>query len=192
MLQKQSQSNGASIAYFYCKYQDPSRNTFDAVSRGILAQLLHQNEELLLPFVYECAAKSGENCLRSPTLAKEVLETVLISSEPVWIILDGLDECDLKETKKITTWFQNLADLDPVFQRCRCLYISQDNGEMRKLLPKISKVQIQAQKSGPDILQFSEHLCRDIQSKFGLADQKRDWISKKVTDTANGIVYVHS
>src|ERR1700738_4462912 len=97
-LQKLQSLHPITLGFFYCKHKDTQRCTFSAVARGILAQLLSQNEDLL-PYLFEKAAMSGEMVLESPVLTKELLETALKSSENVYIVLDGLDECEALEKK---------------------------------------------------------------------------------------------
>src|SRR5437763_7902 len=94
------------IVFFYCKHKDPQRNTFTAVAKGMLVQLLRQNDGLL-SYLYEKALLSGETILESRVLAKELLETALKSLEKVYIIIDGVDECDRDEKKIIISWFRS-------------------------------------------------------------------------------------
>lgn len=101
-----------SVVYFYCKHGDSMRDSFMAVIRGILVQILRENDDLL-PYLYEKASISGEPILRSPELARELLETALRSLAKVYVIIDGLDECDKNEQKKIITWFRSTIDSGP-------------------------------------------------------------------------------
>ncbi len=55
---------GVQVVFFYCKHGDSQRNTFLAVARSILLQLLRHNGSLL-SYLFEAACTSGENSLDS-------------------------------------------------------------------------------------------------------------------------------
>lgn len=67
--QRLRQTHPISVVFFYCKHEDPQRNNFTAIARGMLVQLLRQNFGLQ-PYFYEKALMSGEIVLESPSLAK--------------------------------------------------------------------------------------------------------------------------
>jgi hypothetical protein len=55
---------------------------------------------------------------------------------PIWIVLDGLDECEKKEKKKILTWITTLVKSEDQPGRLRVLVVSQDEGDIRRQLSK--------------------------------------------------------
>jgi hypothetical protein len=186
-LQKLRSTHAITLGFFYCKHKDSQRSTFNAVARAILAQLLSQNEDLL-PYLFEKASTSGEVVLESPALTKELLEIALKSSEKVYIILDGLDECDPREKKAIILWFQSvvtaLPDTEP--DSIRCLFVSQDDGEVGRLLSKIPAIRIKPEDIRADIETYATIWSKKIQGKFDLLDGKREDILKTVIGRANG------
>jgi hypothetical protein len=188
-LQKLRLAHEITLGFFYCKHKDAQRSTFSTVARGILAQLLRQNEDLL-PYLFEKASMSGEVVLESPALTKELLETALKSSERVYIVLDGLDECDPHEKKAIISWFQSVTaslpetELDSI----RCLFISQDDGEVGKLLSKIPAIRIKPEDTRLDIQAYTTIWSKKIQDKFDLVDDRREAILSSVAERANGKV----
>jgi hypothetical protein len=188
-LQKLQPSHAATLGFFYCKHKDAQRSTFNAVARGILAQLLRQNEDLL-PYLFEKASMSGEVVLESPALTKELLETALKSSEIVYIVLDGLDECDPQEKKAIISWFQSVATSlsETEFDSIRCLFISQDDGEIGKLLSKVPAISIKPDDTRVDIEAYAAIWSKKIQDKFDLFDDRREAILLTVAERANGKV----
>lgn len=190
-LQKLRSIRPITLGFFYCKHKDTQRNSFNAVARGILAQLLSQNEDLL-PYLFETASTSGEMVLGSPVLIKELLETALKSSENVYIVLDGLDECDAHEKKAIISWFQSMSTPlpDTELDSIRCLFISQDDGEIGKLLSKTPAIRIKPEDIRQDIQTYATMWSNRIQKKFDLSDDKRETISSTVTERANGKVTI--
>ncbi len=186
-LQQLRSTHPITLGFFYCKYKDSQRSTFNAVARAIIAQLLNQNEELL-PYLFEKASTSGEAVLESLTLTKELLETALKSSEKVYIVIDGLDECDSKEKKAIIQWFQLVvAGLpDTEFDSMRCLFISQDDGEVGKVLSKIPAIRIRPEDTRADIQTYATIWSKKIQEKFDLPNEKREDIIATVIERADG------
>ncbi|KAF2088965.1 hypothetical protein K490DRAFT_37933 [Saccharata proteae CBS 121410] len=180
------------VAYFYCRYEDAQRKTFIALARTILAQVLCQNEDLLLPLLFDRASKSGEITLTRLSVATELLDIALRTTKKTYIILDGLDECSRDERKMITTWFQNLissvapADTDSL----RCLFVCQDDGPSRKDLSMVPNFKLHESDNRRDIADYAAFWSRKIQSKFDLTDSKTQDIGTMVTKEANGAVSI--
>ncbi|OCL10848.1 hypothetical protein AOQ84DRAFT_425849, partial [Glonium stellatum] len=165
-IQSLEKSNPISVVFFYCKHNDPERNTFCAIAKDILAQLLNANDGLL-PYILEKAASSGHTVLQSLDLAKHLLEIALKSLEKVYVVIDGLDECERKEKKKITTWFREMIDdlAGTDSDNLRCLFFSQDDGEIGKLLAaKASIVKITAHDTKADIEKYISIQSEKIQA----------------------------
>lgn len=105
------------VVFFYCKFGDELRNIFISVARGIVSQILKSQilryrsnkpnaYESLLLYIDEKVSGSGETILTSSKLAKELLETAFKSCQKMYIVLDGLDECNREERKEISAWFR--------------------------------------------------------------------------------------
>ncbi|KAI9779019.1 MAG: hypothetical protein M1816_003779 [Peltula sp. TS41687] len=186
--QRLSKRHPSSVAYFYCKHNDPKRNNFVAVVRGMLVQILHQNGSLL-PYLYEKASSSGERVLESSALAEEILEVALKSLENVYTIIDGLDECDNNEKKRIIMWFRKIIDLRPETESesLRCLFFSQDDGVIGKLLARIPVIPISSEDTKEDIQRYTAAWSQKIQGKFGLPDDRCDRITETVVEIAKGM-----
>jgi hypothetical protein len=182
------------VAFFYCKYGDESRNSFLAVARGILSQVLssqRSNNDLLL-YVDERASCSGETVLSSSKLAKELLETVILSCKQIYIILDGLDECNRDERKEISTWFRQLVDGLPrkEMDTIRCLFVSQDDGYARKDLSMLPSIKLTATSNKSDIEMYAKAWHERIEKKFGTLEPKGLNVANIVTARAQGNVQI--
>lgn len=177
-----------SIAFFYCKHKDTSRNSFLAVAKGVLSQLINQNKHLIQYF-YETSSNCGETSLQTQALAEELLRVALSSSKRTYVILDGLDECDAKERRHIVQFFRNTvealpsADMDSI----RCLFVSQDDKEARKDLSSIPSISICSSDTKHDIYSFVMIWKEKIEGKFGDLQGVRCDIAKIVTAKAQGI-----
>jgi hypothetical protein len=130
---------------------------------------------------------SREIVLESPVLTKELLETALKSSKNVYIVLDGLDECDAHEKRAIISWFQLIAALllDTELDSIRCLFISQDDREIKRLLSKIPAICIKPEDVRLNIQTYAAFWSSKIQKKFDLTNNKQEAILWTVTKRAN-------
>lgn len=153
----------------------------------MLIQLIRQNKSLL-PYLYENSSISGESCLETVKLAKDLLETALKSMDNVFLVIDGLDECERKEKVAIISWFKTIIDTSAASSsgRIRALFISQDDGEIRRLLPSVPELQIKSEDNTEDIRSYTKHEASGIQAKFDLPTTMMDEISSKVCDRAEG------
>ncbi|KAH0563509.1 hypothetical protein GP486_001930 [Trichoglossum hirsutum] len=179
------------VAFFYCKYNDDSRNNFLSVARGVLSQVLNykRSSDSLLLYVDEKASYSGETVLTSLKLAKELLETVFKSCKKTYIILDGLDECNRDERKEISTWFCQLVDGLPRedMDAIRCLFVSQDDGYARKDFSMLPSIKLTAADNKCDIEAYASVWHQRIQEKFGPLNPKGFHVANIVTARAQGM-----
>lgn len=117
--------------FFYCKHEDRARNSLTAVLRGFLAQLIHLNPEILT-YIHDECSKTSELTLETLEFLKRLVGYAMEGSKTMWMILDGLDECEKKEKKKILTWATDMVENEEHIGRLRLLIVSQDEGDVRK------------------------------------------------------------
>ena len=180
------------MAFFYCKYQDPDRNSFLPVARSLLSQLIHQ-KDTLLPYIYDSASQSGQATLTTISLAENLLDTCLKSFEAVYVILDGLDECDDREQRKhISRVLKGIVESLPVegldSHKIRCVFISQDDSVARKDFAAIPSLRIDAEGHQKDIAAYVQTQCRKIQEEFHFSDEKIRKLAAHITDQSEGQV----
>jgi hypothetical protein len=188
IVEEASKIQFASTVFFYCKHMDPERSSFISVARSILSQLLSQNE-VLLPYLYDSASRSGESTLTTPQLAEELLETSLKSWNSVYVILDGLDECDRENRKNIVTAFRRIVESLPIenADQIRCLFVSQDDNAARKDFATISSFKMSAADNQRDIDSYVATCGNKIKEKFGLSEDKTRQLVKRVAEESEGM-----
>ncbi|ETS78813.1 hypothetical protein PFICI_08666 [Pestalotiopsis fici W106-1] len=178
-----------STIFFHCAENDPARNNFVSVARGLLAQLVAQDEALLALVDDEKSTRSGDVILSSAVAAKRLLQ-VALKRKKTYIILDGLDECTSREQRKeICTWFCDIVDSLPRTQmdEIRCLFISQDDTCGRKDLGMLPTIKITFENNRHDILMFAETWQADIEAHFGRFSAEEVEIAKVVTTRSRGM-----
>ena len=184
--------DSVNVGFFYCKYNDVQKNSFTGVLRSILVQLVHQNEELL-SYVYDACCSSTEVTVDSPSLLKQLVETSLRSCANTCIIVDGIDECEEAEERKMVAWF--LA----MFQKTRedntgairLIFISQRDKVTESLLNQASVIPLDSKYHQEDIQTYARHWCLQIQRKFGIPDDSASQIGVNVAAQAQGETNAH-
>ncbi|KAK3997924.1 hypothetical protein QBC44DRAFT_376363 [Cladorrhinum sp. PSN332] len=179
--------DNVSLAFFYCNESDPSRNTFLSVARGLLAQLLPYDENLLL-HMDKKRQESTDAILSRHGLAKEFLR-VALKRRKSYVILDGIDECQRDQRKEICGFFQEVVNSLPRknMDEIRCLFVSQDDGIARKDLSTLSTLAIRKEDNHCDIEEFSKHWQSKIETRFGKFPKEVLDIANLVTERAQGI-----
>ena len=179
--------NSVVVGFFYCRYSDDQKNSFNKILRGILAQLVRQNGELL-SYVYDACCKSDETTIDSESLLKQLLEVSLRTCASTCIIIDGIDECDEVEEKKTIAWFLQLSK---VINRdnegsMRLLFISQRDKVTESLLNKASVITLDSKYHQEDIQAYANHWSPHIRQKFGISEASASQISIDVAARAQG------
>ncbi|KAH7090600.1 hypothetical protein FB567DRAFT_438198 [Paraphoma chrysanthemicola] len=164
----------ASVIFFYCRYLDNDRSTFLGVARGLLSQLLLQDDDLL-SYIHEKASSSGQTVLSTESIAKELLTTSIKNSDKLYVIIDGLDECERDERKTIVTFFEEIWASLPQdrIDSLRCLFLSQDDNVARKDFENITSLKITQAHNKKDITAYAETRSLEIKLKFGLTTDRQ-------------------
>jgi hypothetical protein len=173
------------ILYFYCNYQDAQRRSFLSLGRALLAQLL-TCDETLLPYLYEKCVSSGQASLISTQLCAEILETCLKTMPKIYIVVDGVDECDFSERKSILSFFTSIIEGDDLPGKIRALFVGQDENDIRKLLRTASILRLTDAHNKSDIESYANQWSLQIQKKFALGDDTRYYIQSAVCNGSDG------
>ncbi|KAK4221419.1 hypothetical protein QBC38DRAFT_492123 [Podospora fimiseda] len=183
-------SNQIRLAYFYCRHGDESRNTFVAVAKGLLSQLLKGNSDLALLIYEKGNLESGEAILLDRTMTKALLQIALVEPQKTtYIIIDGIDECSRDERKEICSWFCTSVHGIPKedFGALRCLFVSQEDGAAKKDLGMIPSIKMQASNTRDDIKRYVECWQKKIESKHGVLDTKKHPLVNSIMSSAQGM-----
>jgi len=188
VIEEAEKLSGVTVAYFYCKYQEAERNTFLAVARGIIAQLFYQKESLLA-YLYDKASQSGQTTMSTDSLAKEILQVTAKYFSKLYVIIDGIDECDREQRKNISTTFQSIwVSLPPNdVDSFRCLFISQDDNVARKDFAPIVSLILSESDLRHDITSYVKEWSWKLKTKFGLSQDSQNHIQDLIIEKAEGM-----
>jgi hypothetical protein len=106
-----------------------------------------------------------------------------------YIIIDGLDECDIVERKMILSLFTSLAAKDIASGRLKCLFISQDENDIRKLLKTSSILKLTGAHNKSDIEAYTTYWLEKIKKKFAeISDVTLNYIKASVCNQCDGTI----
>lgn len=185
IIEEMRNIDSVDVGFFYCKYNDNQKSSFVHVLRGILVQLVQQNEELL-SYIYDQCCSSTDTTVDS--LLKRLMETSLRSSANTCIIIDGIDECEEAEEKKTIAWFLAISEnvTEDNSGTIRLLFISQRNKITETLLTKASVIALDSKYHQEDIQTYAGHWSVQIQQKFGIPEASARQIGTDVAAQAQG------
>lgn len=177
-----------SVAYFYCRDQDGQRNKFPSVAKAVLAQLLHQNPDILA-YLYDECLKSGKIVLASPLDCVKVLSTILHAVPRTFIVIDGIDECEQKERKAILNFFTSAINKEGIEPgKLRGLFISQELSDIETALHSPETLRLTEEHNKLDIKNYAIRWSFQIQRRFNaMSDEAREHIVRLVCDGADGM-----
>lgn len=158
--------------------------------RGLLAQLIILAPDVL-PYVYGEASASIERVLGSPETLMMLFDFVLGRLQKLWLVLDGLDECEKKERKKVLSWVSKItSDQSPT--RVQVFITSQDKSDLRHANSPLSgSPSISLHEAGhqDDIRAYVSRKAAKRRQQFDLPTEIEQDIVYKVTRNANGMSY---
>jgi hypothetical protein len=140
-------------SYFYCHDGDQSTNSAISILKGLADQILAQYTDLLLPSFYSRRTSSGDATLRSLNIAKKLLEDCCSIVPKLFLVIDGLDECELPERKEALEILTKLVGEcnanDP--GKLRVLVVSQYYQDIQRALHSSGAIKL-----APAVIQISE------------------------------------
>jgi NACHT domain len=173
--------------FFYCKHDDPEKNSCNSIFKSLLSQLITECRGLV-PFCHDKYLASGELTLNSAKLIKQLLELFCDSLAKQYIIIDGLDECSKGERNLVMSFFNSLVDRHDAKApgRTRILFISQDEIDIEKGLSTAAVIKVNATDNEDDIRRFVRESSRRIQTKYELDDLQVEKIMNSTCARAEG------
>ena len=149
------------ILYAFPTYDDIGGNTEMAILRSLLYQLCRANHSLIPAVNKEHDDRHNRGLLLNNW--GKLLEKLICGSEPVYIILDGLDECDEIERKQL------LGVILSLWKNCSNLHVlvaSRKEVDIRRALEKNCETLIVEEKNRTDIKRFVTREINELWRKI--------------------------
>lgn len=166
------------------------------ILKGLIDQCLDQYPQMLPP-CYSKRTLSGEPILRSLSQAKTVLEDLCSTIPKLFIIVDGLDECDRVERQQTLDALMQIAiqGNNDVPGKLRLLFVSRDYADIRRSLNSSAVtgmtpefIQLFDTHNEGDIRTFTHSWVEKIATKFGpLSQDMKEYLQNLTVANAKGI-----
>ncbi|KAJ5612711.1 hypothetical protein N7510_005905 [Penicillium lagena] len=129
------------LCYYYCRDDETGKAT--AIFSALILELLKQLPGLKKPFFEwykESQASGNYDPTRSPRKLGEFLQNILEEIDrPVFIVIDGLDECDTTSRYNLLKFLKNSSQKIP---RLKTLLSCRPQEDILKQLPQVPTVQL--------------------------------------------------
>ncbi|KAF3915933.1 hypothetical protein AA313_de0205750 [Arthrobotrys entomopaga] len=182
------------VVFFYFRRasKDDDSKTKDGMLRSLLAQLLDQ-DDTLLEYLYQQLASFGDNPVLTEQLLEELAKYSLQRQERVWLVLDGLDECDevyeadKMESRCIIRWCEELLSSGSSHNHCvRIMLSAQRDGQIDRLLGHYPAINLDNSYSHIyDIEEYTKSRASLITEKFELDPTEEADLVGRVARTSN-------
>lgn len=174
------------VVFFYCKDEDKLRNSLAAILKGFISQLLTINSGVL-SYLYDECAKSREVTIESLPALKSLITIAVDCGEPLWLIVDGLDECEQKERRKVLNWMLPLLKSEDRPSNLRLLKVSRDEGDIGARLSKAPWITLHDLAAhSNEIRVYTSRKLMKIQKKFQLSKEEAKELSDRINSGAKG------
>ncbi|KAL6922418.1 hypothetical protein FSST1_006444 [Fusarium sambucinum] len=179
-----------SISYFYFKHSQSTKDSLLSLLLALLAQLVSQDESLL-HHIYQSCCSAEPQQFRSLAEVSRHVSTALQSPYPIFVIIDGLDEC--REALRVLEWFESImsnqddtsGDTD---YNIRLLISGQRDGILEDQMSHYTMMHLETSSGhDQDIKIFATTMANKIRGKFSLDTEAEQEIISRVTSKSGGM-----
>ena len=142
----------------------------------------------LLPFCHEKYLKSGETILTSMQQAKLLFALFCDSNIKVAAVIDGLDECPERERKAFLENMNTMIEetRSTVSGKLRVMVVSQQYGDIRRLLSSAAVLTVGVEHNGDDIREYVDCKMTAIGERFNLDIESTRMVAEQICHGASG------
>ncbi|KAI1629298.1 hypothetical protein EDD37DRAFT_616633 [Exophiala viscosa] len=184
------QAQNAHTAYFYSRHGDPQRTTFTPILKSILRQLATSDQkQKFLPWCHD-QFHLGNQLSPSEKACRTMLRMMVLTLDKIFLIIDGLDECEQQDRKLLLSFLAELVSECDVQDpgKLRVLLVSRDEPDIRRSLPDFVQIAVKPADNERDIKHFINGWRQRIQAKFEeLEEADLDYICTSTLNRAEGM-----
>jgi hypothetical protein len=172
-------------AFFYCKYNDPMRNTYIAIARSLASQLI-QNNQNGLAYVYDVVLKSGERYANTKKIFPELLSSLAQCYNHILIGIDGLDECEPAERKQTITLLRSLLDSSEHGPKLKVLISSCAEKDIERSVGVCKSLRLKAQDLSAAIESYVRTRLVGLNQAFKFSTARLEHIALQISNESAG------
>lgn len=174
------------VTFFYCKYNDSSRNQYSQLAKSLIVQLLGSNANCL-DYLYDKVLESGEFRGQTKQKYEEIILSMIQCYKKVWIGIDGLDECEQSERKDILSLIHNLIAPTENKSDVKVFLASRAERDI-ELSPGLSKpLVIKDHHLKNDISKYLQKEAKALREKFDLPEERLRSIVSLLSQRSKGM-----
>ena len=178
----------AKVIYFYCRYDDPLRKTFNDIVRCLIAQLLALNPTCS-QYLYDQIISSLDRRPDSANgLCAEMFEKIALHHEHLFIGIDGLDECQEPERRQSLLMIHDLLKGSKTTRNIRIFLTSRKERDMSISLRSAIQFEIRPFHLEKDIKGYVAARARDLGMKLSITLERQGTIVADVTRRSQGML----
>lgn len=175
------------IAYFYCKYDDPLRSSYDEICKSLIGQLLKDNATCL-EYLYDFALKSSERNASTRNAFQEILQALLSCYDQVFIGIDGIDECEPAERKRVMSLLRSLIQPSDQNTIVRVLVFSCAEKDIERSLSPCKRLEVKTHHLTGSIEFYVNTRLHALNAIFKFKTPKLEEIARKIIEQSAGIL----
>lgn len=159
------------------------------IFKELISQFLRQKQEFI-PYCYDKRMTSGDVTLNSMGLVDVMLKVFIDAIPQVYIIIDGLDECEPVERKIVLTKLSELVHYCDrgLPGKLRVLFVSQYFKDIQKCLPgDASVIALSSGDNKSDIKEYIRLYSEKLQEKQGLDGGELERLREKIWLRSDGM-----
>jgi hypothetical protein len=172
-------------AFFYCKYNDSMRNTYIAIARSLVSQLLHNNQNGLA-YMYDVVLKSGERYANTKKIFPELLSGLVQCYSHVLIGIDGLDECEPAERKQTIVLLRSLLDSSEHGSKLKVLISSCAEKDIERSIGVCKSLRLKAQDLSAAIESYVRTRLVGLNQAFKFSTARLEHIALQISNESAG------
>ncbi|KAL3466522.1 hypothetical protein BJX64DRAFT_284458 [Aspergillus heterothallicus] len=186
MIEECQKDEEAVTCYFYCDESAELKTSAIAVLRGLLLQLIDQHRELV-PYCRSKMKNSRISTLTDLSVANTLIETFCERIPRMYMIIDGLDECD-NGRKDLLETIKNLINKSDRYSpgKLRVLLLSRWMPEIKNAVPEAAILPLGPKENKADIEQYCKLKSREFQ-KFEFPEEELNEVLEKICIRADGM-----
>ena len=127
-------------------------------------------------------------------VAQQLFKMFLENLPKVFIIIDGLDECEISQRKLLLSFLTEQVGHwdDRETGKLRIMFVSQRMPDIEKALQTATIFSLSRQDNESDIKVFVEAKCKEIKDKYGLDMERMAFIRESTCIRSEGALNVTS
>ncbi|KAL3477934.1 hypothetical protein BJX99DRAFT_225121 [Aspergillus californicus] len=172
--------------FFYCNEKVEMKTSAIAVLRGILLQLVRKHSELV-PYCHAKMKSSLSPTLSDLSTAHTLIETFCIRIPHLYIIVDGLDECE-EGRKDVLETFKSLIKKKETYSpgTLRILFLSRPMPEIKAAVPEAAILALGPEHNMIDIQRYCQRRTRELE-KFEFSNEILNEAVDRICTRADGM-----